>query len=142
MPLPIKVSVLPPKGRGGRERNISKPRTGGTTKGRLDGEAFPRAGDGREEGRPHRGRGPLGTIGSPAIRGINMLDTSPPRGNAFVTPGNISAPFSIYLSLSRFLSIPRCPIPRLLSSPPLFTLALRVPMRGGSPRHPSPLHRE
>lgn len=49
----------------------------------------------KDGGLPQRGRGPLGTIGSPAIRGINMLDTSPARGNAFVTPGNILVPFSL-----------------------------------------------
>lgn len=32
-----------------------------------------------------------------------MLDTSPPRGNAFVTPGNMSLPLSPTLALSRFL---------------------------------------
>lgn len=40
----------------------------------------------RNAARPQRGRGPLKTIASLAIRGINMLDTSPHRGNAFVTP--------------------------------------------------------
>jgi len=57
--------------------------------------------DGGEEEQtlPQRGRGPLGTIGSPAIRGINMLDTSPARGNAFVTPDNILVFFSLSLSI-------------------------------------------
>lgn len=83
----------------------SQPRMGGTTKGRLDGNFSVR--DAGEEGQspPQRGRGPLGTIGSPAIRGINMLDTSPARGNAFVTPDNILVPFSLY-SLSFFLVYP------------------------------------
>lgn len=81
---------------------------GGTTKGKPDGNFSVRASG--EEGRslPQRGRGPLGTIGSPAIRGINMLDTSPARGNAFVTPGNILVPFlslfSILLTLYPFPS--------------------------------------
>lgn len=44
------------------------------------------------------------SIGGPAIRGINMLNTSPARGNAFVTLGNILVPFSIsILYLSFFL---------------------------------------
>lgn len=75
---------------------------GGTTKVRLDGNFSVR--DGGEEGRslPQRGRGPLGTIGSLAIQGINMLDTSPARGNAFVTPGNILVPVSLFLSFSLF----------------------------------------
>lgn len=58
--------------------------------------------------RQQRGRGPLGTIGSPVNQGINMLDTSPPRGNAFVTPGNIFLPLAPSfrpLSLSPALSL-------------------------------------
>lgn len=88
--------------------------------GRLDGEAFPcETIQGR---RTERGRGPLGTIGSPTIRGINMPDTSPPRGNAFVTPGNISVPSLSLLSLpSPFSFYPRFPTPRPLSLSPLFT---------------------
>lgn len=44
-----------------------------------------------------------------------MLDTSPPRGNAFVTPGNIFLPLP--LSLSRFSSL-------LLDSSSPFTFSL------------------
>lgn len=80
---------------------------GGTTKGKLDGNFSVRDGGEEERSLPQRGRGPLGTIGSPAIRGINMLDTSPARGNAFVTPDNILVLFSLY-SLS-FYSTPFLP---------------------------------
>lgn len=75
----------------------SQPRMGGTTKGKPDGNFSVRASGGEGRSLPQRGRGPLGTIGSLAIRGINMLDTSPARGNAFVTPGNILVPFSLSL---------------------------------------------
>lgn len=98
---------------------------GGTTKGRLDGDFSVRGTVGKkeEEGRtrPQRGRGPLGTIGSPAIRGINMLDTSPPRGNAFVTPLAISRcpSLHIYISLSLILSIPRLVSLHFVSPTPL-----------------------
>lgn len=63
-----------------------------------------------EEGRSllQRGRSPLRTIGSPAIRGINMLDTSPARGNAFVTPGNILMPFSLSILSILFLLVFPC----------------------------------
>lgn len=54
-----------------------------------------------------RGRGPLGTIGSPVNQGINMLDTSPPRGNAFVTPGNIFLPLRSSPSFTFSPSRPR-----------------------------------
>jgi len=74
----------------------SQPRMGGTTKGKPDRNFSVR--DGGEEGQslPQRGRGPLGTIGSLTIRGINMLDTSPARGNAFVTLDNILVLFSLF----------------------------------------------
>lgn len=58
-----------------------------------------------ERSRPQRGRGPLGTIGNPTIRGINMLDTSPPRGNAFVTPGNISVCPSLHIQVYIYVSL-------------------------------------
>lgn len=100
------------------------------TKGNgLTRRAFPRRGKGRgREGRmrsrrQQRGRGPLGTIGSPVNQGINMLDTSPPRGNAFVTPGNI------------FLPLASSPRPLSLSLSPLLPLSL-------SARAPPPLHTE
>lgn len=96
------------------------------TKGNgLTRRAFPRRGKGRgREGRmrsrrQQRGRGPLGTIGSPVNQGINMLDTSPPRGNAFVTPGNIFLPLaSSPRPLSLFLLCSLYPSPR---PPPLHT---------------------
>lgn len=77
--------------------------------------------------RQQRGRGPLGTIGSPVNQGINMLDTSPPRGNAFVTPGNIFLPLAPSfrpLSLSPAPFIPRATFytevqPSFRSSPSL-----------------------
>lgn len=98
------------------------------TKGNgLTRRAFPRRGKGRgREGRmrsrrQQRGRGPLGTIGSPVNQGINMLDTSPPRGNAFVTPGNIFLPLaSSPRPLSLFLLCSLYPSPRA-PSPPLHT---------------------
>lgn len=97
------------------------------TKGNgLTRRAFPRRGKGRgREGRmrsrrQQRGRGPLGTIGSPVNQGINMLDTSPPRGNAFVTPGNIFLPLaSSPRPLSLFLLCSLYPSPR--APPPLHT---------------------
>lgn len=96
------------------------------TKGNgLTRRAFPRRGKGRgREGRmrsrrQQRGRGPLGTIGSPVNQGINMLDTSPPRGNAFVTPGNIFLPLaSSPRPLSLFLLCSLYPSPRAPPPPP------------------------
>lgn len=122
------------------------------TKGNgLTRRAFPRRGKGRgREGRmrsrrQQRGRGPLGTIGSPVNQGINMLDTSPPRGNAFVTPGNIflplaSSPRPLSLSLSPLLPLslsarpPPPPYgeiqPSFRSSPPL-SFGLVLPHEDG-----------
>lgn len=93
--------------------------------------------------RQQRGRGPLGTIGSPVNQGINMLDTSPPRGNAFVTPGNIflplassPRPLSLFLLCSLYPS-PRAPPPpygeiqpSFRSSPPL-SFGLVLPHEDG-----------
>lgn len=92
----------------GGERNMYVDRSRGWMKRQRLGltTRFFCAWNGREEGRrrrmepPPRDRDPLGIIGSLAMRGINILDTSSRRGNAFVTPGTISwCPFlHIYLS--------------------------------------------
>lgn len=88
----------------GRERNMWVDRWR-RQRATLTRRAFPPGWKGEGKGRTwsrrqQRGRGPLGTIGSPVNQGINMLDTSPPRGNAFVTPGNIFLPLSLLFSLS------------------------------------------
>lgn len=64
-------------------------------------------------------------------QGINMLDTSPPRGNAFVTPGNIflrlGSSLGPFLSFIHFFSRPRRSAP--FYSPPSLCLSIHSEVR-------------